>query len=572
MNNDDIASRINDGAEIVRFPTASRSVTGASAVAAIQSPRRGEGASSQTGENDDFGGDDREPPGGEGGDGDLDYRCAWFPLTDLGNAERFAARNAKLFRYCPELGWLYWDGRRWAIHGAEERVKLAEHQCVRAIQDEAKALAESSADYGTRTRGRGKDAQQLFRSDDLKSWGRESESSARLSAISKRAAAMLAIDVAKLDADPMKINVLNGTLHVRKREEGDFVELQPHDPDDYITKLAPVNFDGDAIAPLFRGFLDRIQPAAEGAELNAMQRFLQQWFGYSLTGDTGEQKMCFFYGRGRNGKGVLVNLMTHIAGDYAASVGIETFLDSGRARAGGQATPDLAKLPGVRMLTTSEPKKGASLEEGLVKLITGGDPIDARHLNKNFFSFTPVLKLTMQGNYRPKVSGTDDGIWGRVKLVPFGVFIPPEERDPHLVDKLKAEASGVLNWMLDGLRLYLERGMLWPDEVERATADYRSDSDPLGRFIEACTEPAPDRRIASSDMHALFVAWAKANGETEWSAKGLAAALKERGWASKKSDTVWWLDHRLIRSVSDFVDIDGKPVRRGSSFMEDDDA
>lgn len=565
-DDDSIVKRI-EGAEpfvegnVVAF-AAVRAAVGTRAVADESAPPAAESAA-----REDAGEGARKPPKGAGGD--LDWRCAHIPMTDLGNAERFAARHAMTLRFCPEIGWLWWDGRRWASHGGDERVKRAEHTTVRAIQDEARALADSDHDFVTGTRGRGDDKIDVLLSMRLREWGRESESAARLAAISKRAAAMLAVDVTTLDADPMKINVLNGTLHVAKRDDADYIDLRPHEPADYITKLAPVAYEPEAVAPRFHAFLDRIQPAAEGAHANPMQRFLQQWFGYSLTGDTGEQKMCFFYGRGRNGKGVLVNLIAHVAGDYAASVGIETFLDSGRARAGGQATPDIAKLPGVRMLTTSEPKKGASLDEGLVKLITGGDPIDARHLNKNFFQFVPQLKLTMQGNYRPKVSGTDEGIWGRVKLVPFGVFIPAEERDPHLIDKLKDEASGVLNWLLDGLRLERESGIQWPDAVEKATADYRSDSDPLGRFIDACTMPDPDARIGSSEMHALFVAWARANGETEWSAKGLAAALKERGWASKKSDTVFWLDHRLTHFVSDFIDADGKPRRRGAQLGDD---
>ena len=122
----------------------------------------------------------------------------------------------------------------------------------------------------------------------------------------------------------------------------------------------------------------------------------------------------------------------YVAGDYGETVPIETFLDHGKARGAGQATPDLAILPGVRMLRTSEPEKGAKLAEAMVKLVTGGEPIQARHLNRDFFKFYPQFKLTMSGNYRPTISGTDEGIWRRVRLVPFGVTIPKEERDIHL--------------------------------------------------------------------------------------------------------------------------------------------
>lgn len=180
-------------------------------------------------------------------------------------------------------------------------------------------------------------------------------------------------------------------------------------------------------------------------------------------------------------------------------------------------------------------------------------------MHKDFFSFTPQAKLTMQGNYRPKITGVDEGIWNRLVLVPWGVYLPPEKRDPKLIDKLKGEASGILNRMLDGLCSWLDHGLQIPDEVTAATADYRSDSDPLGRFLDACTRQMIGKRVQAADMHAVFCAWAKANGETVWSAKGLGAALRERGVAARKAGNVFWLDIELTKGVSDFVDGSGEP-------------
>ena len=262
-------------------------------------------------------------------------------------------------------------------------------------------------------------------------------------------------------------------------------------------------------------------------------------------------------------------MLSFVAGDYAASISIESFLDSGKSRSGGQATPDIAKLPGVRTLTTSEPKKGATLDEGFVKLFTGGDPIQARHLNKDFFEFRPQAKLTMQGNYRPRISGTDEGIWGRIILVPWGQFIPPERRDKQLFVKLQAEGAGVLNWLLDGLCLWLDHGLLIPDVVQAATEAYRSDSDPLGRFLFACTVQALGEATQSSDMHALFVAWAKVNGETQWTSKGFGSALLERGFVSRKSRVNYWLDVRLTKTLDDFLDAHGDPRHAGGGSGPD---
>ncbi|PPQ37636.1 putative DNA primase/helicase [Rhodoblastus acidophilus] len=498
-----------------------------------------------------------EPDQGSGGSGvvsddsSIDRRCAFLPMTDLGNAERFFARYDGKVLWCEKLGWLIWDGRRFAREGANDSVMSAVQATVRAIQDEAKAIRGSEDDYATIVRDK-----EVWFSDKVAAWGRASESNNRISAISKLAAAKFSVSPDELDRDLYAINVLNGTLRISKDFDG-YVRLDPHDPKDRITKLARVTYDPDAAVPNYRAFLDQVQPpAADGSR--AVQRFLAQWAGLGLTGDTSEQRLTFHYGKGRNGKGVWTKCLLHVSGDYADTIPIESFLDSGRARAGGQATPDIAKLPGVRLLTTSEPKKGATLDEGLVKLFTGEDRIDARHLNKEFFSFRPQAKLTMQGNYRPKISGTDEGIWQRMILVPWPITIAPNKQDRGLDKKLYREASGILNWMLDGLRDWMDHGLLLPDAVKDATASYREDSDPLGRFLEVCTKPDIGKRVQAVEMHRLYCAWAKANGEAEWTMKGLGMALTERGIPKKKASEIWWLDLSTTKVVSDFVNEHGR--------------
>ena len=485
---------------------------------------------------------------------DLDRDLAFRPQTDLGNTERFVERFRDKLLYCSATGWLFWDGQRWAPDDGEAAVLRAEHETVRAIQDEAKAIA--GTDYDMRVGG--SDDAPIMLSDKLAGWGRKSEAGPRLSVIGKRAKGNLKVTTAQLDADPMTINVLNGTLEVRKRSEGQYVRLRPHSPKDLITKLAPVVYAPDAACPIFDAFLLRVQPDPEN------RRFLDQWSGLSLTGDTGEQKLVFHHGKGRNGKSVHAEATGFVAGDYATTVPIETFLRGDRARRGGEATPDLARLPGVRMLRTSEPEKGSKLAESLIKLATGGEPMDARNLNKPFFSFMPCFKLSIQGNYRPKIDGTDEGIWGRLLMVPWPVFIPKEERDRKLPEKLKAEASGILNRMLSGLCDWLDNGLMVPADVELATETYRADSDPIGRFLAACTRPAIGLRVQSTTLHELFSAWARVNGEAPRSQKAFSSALKERGIPDLKSGVQWWLDLETTARASDFVDFHGEPLEAAS--------
>jgi putative DNA primase/helicase len=252
--------------------------------------------------------------------------------------------------------------------------------------------------------------------------------------------------------------------------------------------------------------------------------------------------MAFFWGKGRNGKSTWVDVVATILGDYAMTIGFDTFLDQANKKKGSDATPDLARLPGVRFLRASEPEKGAKLAEGLIKEVTGGERIQARHLNKGFFEFLPSFKFTGQGNYRPKISGHDDGIWSRVRLVPWTVRIPDSEIDRALPEKLRAERSGIFNRMMAGLIDLKMYGLLESANIKQATEKYREASDALGRFLRDCTADKPDARIRSSDLLAAFTAWGKVSGAGEWSPQGFAKAMEDRGYERKTSNGVWWLD------------------------------
>ena len=499
----------------------------------------------------------------------LDSKLAFYPLTDLGNAERFRDRNRGRFLYTDALGWFCWDTKRWAREGVASKLMIAEHEVVRSIQREARAIKGTTKDKRVGTERNG---DPIMLSGKLKKWGRASEGKNKLR-ISTDARGYLAIEATKFNADPYLINVENGTLVARKTADGsDFITLKDHDPDDLITKLAPVEYRPGTECPLYDKFLARVQP-----EL-AMRAFLHRWMGYSLTGDAGEQKFAVFWGKGRNGKGVFVETCCAVAGDYAEYVPIETFLTQGRSRAGGQATPDLMLLFGARMVRSAEPEKGARFDEALIKQITGGDPVQARDLNHPYIRFRPIMKLTIAGNHQPRIAGADEGIWSRVQMVPWLAFIPEAERDLTLGIKLLDERCGILNRLLDGLRDYLEHGLAPPQTVKDATEEYRRNSDQFGRFLEACTErveSVPPAKIQSSALLDLHNAWARANAGAEYKGPGLAKAMEDRGFKKEKSSVFYWLGLRATKSINDFVDHEGKPLRQTetspSAPVPDDD-
>lgn len=533
----------------------------------------------------------------------LNLDCARYPLTDFGLAERFRARFGNEFRFTTAKGWLGWDGRRWKTLDQDKDTPPAElisamFETVRLVQREAKRVRETglqgekewsnedgepdaaAMDYWIR-KGRG-----FIRfSEALAAFGRASEVAGKPAAIAALARRWLTVPIEQFDCEQMAVNCLNGTLRfdVETLPDGKrraAIRLDDHRREDLITRLAPVDYDRSAEAPLYDGMIAWAQPDP------AVRRYVHQVGGYASSGDTGEHLLWFNYGRGRNGKSVTIDSWCSALGDYSGTIGIESFLDQGIKKRGDAATPDLAKLGGVRMLRASEPERGAKLNSALIKAATGGEPMSVRALHRGFFDLQPRFKLLMSGNSKPGIPDTDEGIWGRMRLIPWKRHIekPDEDpyalthpcaqwpaKDPKLLDKIKArELAGVFRRLVEGLVDYLEHGFVEPEGVTLATADYRNQSDPLGRFLELCTEPDAGSRVKSSELHEVFAAWCKAAGEKEWTPVGFSNALIDKGFSKVRSDGMRWEGLRLTRAVSDFIDAEGRPVRTLSDDLTKD--
>lgn len=517
----------------------------------------------------------------------MDRECAGFLLSELGNAERFEKRFGNAFRFCHELGWFAWDGRRWKIlteemRGTPAAVMRAAFATVRAIKNEAKLVRESGLRepmdpnwsearkkaHAAENKGRMDfiiDASKNLKySDKIAEWARSSESKGRIESIPSLAKNFerIVANVDDFDADRMAINCLNGTLRLQRKSEKRTaaeiaagksewhsvwaLKLHKHRREDLITKLTRVKYLPNAKAPIFDAFFAKVQPDP------IMRRFITQWGGLSMTGDISEQKFAFFYGQGRNGKGTFVEALAWLAGDYAGSLPVESLLENGKRR-GDQATPDIARLPGVRLLRISEPSKGVTLNEGLVKMLTGGDPVNARHLNKGIFTFLPEFKITISGNIKPTIKDTTDGIWRRLQLVPWQVTIPLAEIDRQLTEKLQSEAEGIFAGLMQGLLDWRVNGLIEPDEVRMATRIYRDDSDDLGRFLRQCCilgEDLPGRpfRIAKVDLYPIYEAWAKQSGGYLYESRAFTKAMLAKGFVSKSSNGDKWLG--IIAGVS----------------------
>jgi putative DNA primase/helicase len=423
------------------------------------------------------------------------------PLTDAGNAERLAFRYGCEILYVAEMhAWHYWDGSRWALDKTGDVLHRAKN-VARLMDRQADEL-----DNDTDRRA-------------LKAWALKSEAEPRLHAMVNLARNERGVTclLQQLDHDKDLLNLTNGTLDLRSGV------LRPHDSADLITKLAPVTFDPTATCPTWLAFLDVV--LAGDAELIG---FIQRAIGYSLTGDTIEHVLFLLYGSGANGKTTFLETQRTLLGDYAASADFNTFLE--RRQQGPRN--DVARLRGHRFVTAVEVAEGERLAEALVKQVTGSDTVTARHLYAESFEYRPTFKIWCAANHKPTIRGTEHAIWRRIRLVPFTVTIPEHDRDPHLREKLEAEASGILNWALDGCRTWQRDGLGTPPAVAQATAAYRLDQDVIGRFLDECARltAVESSRTPAAELYQRYTAWAMSAGEGRpLSQRRFSESLADRG-------------------------------------------
>jgi P4 family phage/plasmid primase-like protien len=444
-------------------------------------------------------------------------------LTDMGNARRLVERFGENIRFVGEWGWLCWDGRRWKIDktAAAERFAKA---AVGTIYAEAGQEEEPE------------------RRKEIADWARKSESKAKLDAMLTLAESEIEVRATPedFDRDPWQLNCLNGTLDLRTGQ------LRPHNRADKFTRLVQVAYDPDAKAPTWLKFLDRIMASNQG-----LITYLQRAVGYTMTGLVTEHCLFFLYGSGKNGKSTFAQTLLEMLGDYQIKSPTSMIM----IKRNEGIPNDLARLAGVRLTVTAEVEDGQRLAESLIKDLTGGDTITARLLHKEFFDFQPTHKLWMFGNHKPQIRGTDEGIWRRIKLVPFNTFISPEERDLELAQKLRAELPGILAWAIQGCQDWRRDGLTEPAEVVAATQTYRAEMDSLASFLGDCCMQGTNYKVKTSDLYKEYEKWCAANNEFILSARKFSSRMIERGFTSDRGTGghYQWRGLGLVLDDDDFI-------------------
>ncbi|MEP9381129.1 phage/plasmid primase, P4 family [Nocardioides cheoyonin] len=421
--------------------------------------------------------------------------------TELGFARRLVASYGdQLLHVSAWRRWLVWDGTRWA-HDTTG-------QATRWMKATARAMTAIAYAQGEK--------------DRIK-FAQRAESSGGIQGMLSLASTEpgIAVDHRDLDADPLLLNCTNGVLDLRTGE------LLPHDPARLITKITNAAYDPSAGGTTFTTFLEQIQPDPD------MRDYLARQLGHTLEGRVIEHALSIWDGDGANGKSTLMNAVITALGDYAASADPGLLI----ARSFDAHPTGVADLFGVRLAVIHEVDAGRKLAEGTVKRLTGGDEVKARRMREDFWHFTPSHSFVMITNHKPVITGTDEGIWRRIKLVPFNVVVPPDQRDDHLGDKLALELSAVLTWMIEGHRAWKTRGLDAPASVIEATTTYRADSDALGRFIAERCQTTASASVLSSVLFRAWKEWTAVEGEELLATnKSFSEAVERAGYLKKRTN------------------------------------
>ena len=411
-----------------------------------------------------------------------------LPQTDLGNAERFAYHLARRACWCEETKlWYTWDGARWDSRPSLAVERMAK-ETARAMLDRALALPEAHP-----------------RRDGLVQWARALESGKNLREMIAWSKAELEVPYSTFDQDPWLLNCLNGTIDLRTGE------LRDHDPENRLTKMIPIRFDPEAQHELWDHFIHDMTAGKEG-----LLPFLQRAVGYSATGLTVEEKLFMIVGPTRSGKSTFVEAIKAALGEYAWTADFETFLAKKFSGEGGP-TEGIAKLAGMRFVSSSEVDEGRALALAAVKQLTGGDAVTARFMYKGLFSFKPTFSLWLVANTEPLVPKDEAAMWERVLRVPFDNIVPDEKRDLSLKGRIQDPEDGgpaVLRWIVEGAVAWHKEGKLIPPEcVVVSTNEYRDRMDPLSGFIEDMCVIDEGASVPVTELLSAYVRWAKMTGE-----------------------------------------------------------
>ena len=448
---------------------------------------------------------------------------------DQGRGLRMRDQFATVLKFnAVDKKWFFFNGSYWQEDIGNQRVELAAERVANSIKKEKPELS-----FSTKT-DEDKAMNEWYR------FQKDSRSHMAKMHMIDEFKKYVIVKHGEFDKEDMLLNTESGYVDLSNGE------LHDHDIDKKFSHQTLAEYSDNVDAPLWDKFLNQIFNSDE-----ELIHYVQKAIGYSFTGSVDEQCLFILNGRGRNGKSVFSNVVSDVAGNYAKQMNVQTIV--AKKNQSGSANSDIARLEGARIVTSSELNEGDRFDESLVKQLTGGDKILARFLYGSEFEYKPKFKIWMATNHLPIIRGTDDGIWRRIKIIPFNIQIPKEKVDKKLEYKLKAEYTGILNWIVQGAIMWQQEGLEDPEAVRQVIENYRAEMDPLDAFLEECCTTGQNYSIKAREMYDAYHEWAKESEEYKMSMTKFGREMSKKLLRAKKRDGWYYVGLKLKEPDSDYT-------------------
>lgn len=448
---------------------------------------------------------------------------------DQGRGLRMRDQFATVLKFnAVDKKWFFFNGSYWQEDIGNQKVELAAERVANSIKTEKPELK-----FSTKT-DNDKAMNEWYR------FQKDSRSHMAKMHMIDEFKKYVIVKHGEFDKEDMLLNTESGYVDLSNGE------LYDHDIDKKFSHQTLAEYSDNVDAPLWEKFLNQIFNNDE-----ELIHYVQKAIGYSFTGSVDEQCLFILNGRGRNGKSVFSNVVSDVAGNYAKQMNVQTIV--AKKNQSGSANSDIARLEGARIVTSSELNEGDRFDESLVKQLTGGDKILARFLYGSEFEYKPKFKIWMATNHLPIIRGTDDGIWRRIKIIPFNIQIPKEKVDKKLEYKLKAEYTGILNWIVQGAIMWQQEGLEDPEAVRQVIENYRAEMDPLDAFLEECCTTGQNYSIKAREMYDAYHEWAKESEEYKMSLNKFGREMSKKLLRVKKRDGWHYVGLKLKEPDSDYT-------------------
>ncbi|MBU3126766.1 phage/plasmid primase, P4 family [Clostridium tagluense] len=441
-----------------------------------------------------------------------------FNFSDVGNAERLMAVYGKNIRYSPiRKNWFAWSGKCWEFDNTG-KIESLSRKVIRKLQTEGEAISLEGLEYEAEKK---KEKLKM----QIKSFVLKSEGDGRLKAMTNQAKTFIPYILKETDQNVYLINYKNGTLDLHTGL------LRKFDRKDYLTKIVNLEYDPMAKCPNWTEFVNKI--FLEDQELI---NYIQKSIGYSMTGDANLQCFYILHGKGSNGKGTFIQAIERLLGAYYSTLSPESLMERTGNNEG--AREDLAKLEGTRFVCVNECDENKYFDENLLKRMSSGsnEKFTVRRMYESYFDLRPEFKMWMTTNGLPRIKGTDKGIWRRIRKIPFeyDFDLDPTKDVNFYEEKLVPELSGILNWALEGCLKWQQEGMKVPKAVEVEIEKYKTDMDPIVRFIEDCCVVSETCRARIPALYDAYTEWCHENKEYVLSSIKFSKRLVDKGYKQSK--------------------------------------